>query len=107
TTLANTTNASEIIVLPLHDALPISRYRNPSIRAPYPCWRVSAARFDECVPVEHCRPVQHSAREPVGHTARVLARRFWSAANQRRSEEHTSELQSRFDIVCRLLLEKK
>src|SRR5207249_8069109 len=26
---------------------------------------------------------------------------------QSRSEEHTSELQSRFDIVCRLLLEKK
>src|SRR5207249_12266640 len=26
---------------------------------------------------------------------------------QIRSEEHTSELQSRFDIVCRLLLEKK
>src|SRR6266513_2158581 len=26
---------------------------------------------------------------------------------QWRSEEHTSELQSRFDIVCRLLLEKK
>src|SRR5438067_8310518 len=43
---------------------------------------------------------------------------FWSdprtvrAANGRwglvyRSEEHTSELQSRFDLVCRLLLEKK
>src|SRR5699024_11572793 len=28
------------------------------------------------------------------------------AASQR-SEEHTSELQSRFDLVCRLLLEKK
>src|SRR5699024_11626366 len=27
--------------------------------------------------------------------------------SQRRSEEHTSELQSRFDLVCRLLLEKK
>src|SRR5207249_11216339 len=27
--------------------------------------------------------------------------------NHRRSEEHTSELQSRFDLVCRLLLEKK
>src|SRR5699024_11838362 len=27
--------------------------------------------------------------------------------HQRRSEEHTSELQSRFDLVCRLLLEKK
>src|SRR5699024_11888988 len=25
----------------------------------------------------------------------------------KRSEEHTSELQSRFDLVCRLLLEKK
>src|SRR5207249_10928794 len=29
------------------------------------------------------------------------------AANEERSEEHTSELQSRFDLVCRLLLEKK
>src|SRR5215469_12753548 len=28
-------------------------------------------------------------------------------AGQRRSEEHTSELQSRRDLVCRLLLEKK
>src|SRR5207249_6135425 len=31
--------------------------------------------------------------------------RFWSFG--KRSEEHTSELQSRFDLVCRLLLEKK
>src|SRR5206468_12662687 len=30
-----------------------------------------------------------------------------SAAAQVRSEEHTSELQSRSDLVCRLLLEKK
>src|SRR5438067_7084913 len=29
------------------------------------------------------------------------------APRQDRSEEHTSELQSRFDLVCRLLLEKK
>src|SRR6266704_6025194 len=29
------------------------------------------------------------------------------AAGPARSEEHTSELQSRFDLVCRLLLEKK
>src|SRR5699024_11579039 len=29
------------------------------------------------------------------------------ALNTERSEEHTSELQSRFDLVCRLLLEKK
>src|SRR5699024_1431144 len=30
-----------------------------------------------------------------------------SEGSQHRSEEHTSELQSRFDLVCRLLLEKK
>src|SRR5699024_12750798 len=37
--------------------------------------------------------------DPPGPTAGSGARR--------RSEEHTSELQSRFDLVCRLLLEKK
>src|SRR6266513_5898586 len=31
----------------------------------------------------------------------------WRRAVSPRSEEHTSELQSRFDLVCRLLLEKK
>src|SRR5699024_11957583 len=33
--------------------------------------------------------------------------RVFSASSSARSEEHTSELQSRFDLVCRLLLEKK
>src|SRR2546428_6370866 len=32
---------------------------------------------------------------------------LWSPTCQGRSEEHTSELQSRSDLVCRLLLEKK
>src|SRR5437868_13075616 len=32
---------------------------------------------------------------------------FVFAGTLMRSEEHTSELQSRFDLVCRLLLEKK
>src|SRR5207249_6769628 len=31
----------------------------------------------------------------------------WGMVLAGRSEEHTSELQSRFDLVCRLLLEKK
>src|SRR5699024_11554859 len=35
------------------------------------------------------------------------ARRQLMAAAALRSEEHTSELQSRFELVCRLLLEKK
>src|SRR5437868_13584881 len=43
----------------------------------------------------------------------VPGRKFAANANRSRrrmlfrSEEHTSELQSRFDLVCRLLLEKK
>src|SRR5690349_23003699 len=32
---------------------------------------------------------------------------LWDGKENRRSEEHTSELQSRRDLVCRLLLEKK
>src|SRR5690349_3166971 len=32
---------------------------------------------------------------------------LYAESNQERSEEHTSELQSRRDLVCRLLLEKK
>src|SRR2546426_7609114 len=31
----------------------------------------------------------------------------WNCAGERRSEEHTSELQSPCNLVCRLLLEKK
>src|SRR5699024_11996704 len=37
----------------------------------------------------------------------VLDMRKWAILMHYRSEEHTSELQSRFDLVCRLLLEKK
>src|SRR5699024_12041040 len=40
---------------------------------------------------------------PRGECATVSSR----PARMVRSEEHTSELQSRFDLVCRLLLEKK
>src|SRR2546430_9635833 len=37
----------------------------------------------------------------------VLRMMVWSSSSIRRSEEHTSELQSQSNIVCRLLLEKK
>src|SRR5437867_6407506 len=33
--------------------------------------------------------------------------KFMAEVNKRRSEEHTSELQTPYDLVCRLLLEKK
>src|SRR2546429_3587809 len=38
---------------------------------------------------------------------RQMLERFGLAKETRRSEEHTSELQSRLHLVCRLLLEKK
>src|SRR5207249_11871407 len=46
----------------------------------------------------------------VGHTQNARAYAFnpaFASHDFQRSEEHTSELQSRFDLVCRLLLEKK
>src|SRR5699024_11500950 len=42
--------------------------------------------------------------EPVTHLHNPRSAELLPAE---RSEEHTSELQSRFDLVCRLLLEKK
>src|SRR6266704_4165018 len=51
------------------------------------------------------------SRCDAGHTLTCLAYcrtvPIDQGATCDRSEEHTSELQSRFDIVCRLLLEKK
>src|SRR5690349_24181451 len=51
---------------------------------------------------------RHAGLDRTGGDGPVRGRR--SAArrpHRRRSEEHTSELQSRRDLVCRLLLEKK
>src|SRR2546422_5037992 len=50
------------------------------------------------------RVVAARQRPPAGLHARTQTRRAAAAA---RSEEHTSELQSRLHLVCRLLLEKK
>src|SRR5205085_12346237 len=49
------------------------------------------------------RPAKSGAS--AGQTASVFAGRFLDLAT--RSEEHTSELQSQSNLVCRLLLEKK
>src|SRR6266536_1557854 len=46
-----------------------------------------------------------SASAADGRSARCGS--WWRSARGCRSEEHTSELQSRVDLVCRLLLEKK
>src|SRR2546428_6796153 len=52
-------------------------------------------------------PPHHHAVVPAGLHARGPRRSVVPAARADRSEEHTSELQSRSDLVCRLLLEKK
>src|SRR5436190_15789970 len=41
------------------------------------------------------------------HCEQVFRSGAWAAQSPDRSEEHTSELQSHSDLVCRLLLEKK
>src|SRR3712207_7265955 len=60
---------------------------------------LAARRVDTRAGAE--RP-EHHARELYGPVAALAQQR-----EQRRSEEHTSELQSRQYLVCRLLLEKK
>src|SRR5437867_9792091 len=75
---------SEIYTLSLHDALPISVGRNPTVSGTCSKGTSSHSPSRPCVCGE-CDEV------PFEH----------------RSEEHTSELQSPYDLVCRLLLEKK
>src|SRR2546422_11758460 len=47
------------------------------------------------------------ARHRLGALGRLEGERALAPALPERSEEHTSELQSRLHLVCRLLLEKK
>src|SRR2546422_3643343 len=56
-------------------------------------------------------PPTGSRKRPTGSPAPSNHSDCWRTSNsnnrRRRSEEHTSELQSRLHLVCRLLLEKK
>src|SRR5207247_10040390 len=78
--------------LSLHDALPICQRHGPRRRA---------RRLED-----HRRLVR-DCDDPGAHAAEAGDRRLHLATDEPRSEEHTSELQSRVDLVCRLLLEKK
>src|SRR5689334_24144284 len=77
---------TQIYTLSLHDALPIS----PNSAAVSANWK---RRARSCT-------ASCAKRKPAPR-ARPRVRL------PRRSEEHTSELQSQFHLVCRLLLEKK
>src|SRR5690606_41939804 len=81
--------------LSLHDALPILPMRRMSgSGAPSPLG-LSAAHF----------ALRTSASAEI--TSAMPGFSTPSSASEMRSEEHTSELQSREKLVCRLLLEKK
>src|SRR3712207_8014438 len=96
----NDTATTEIYTLSLHDALPISRSSSGlprrSPRSPSPTG-------------SRPTPDARAARSALG--ARGGGHPIFGAAGAAlcvgRSEEHTSELQSRQYLVCRLLLEKK
>src|SRR5690348_17999905 len=55
----------------------------------------------------HARLARRRRRRRAGHLAAAGPRGPDRGAQPRRSEEHTSELQSPVHLVCRLLLEKK
>src|SRR5256886_13568883 len=52
-------------------------------------------------------PISHPVRDAVAHHPAGRPRDRPGTVRARRSEEHTSELQSQSNLVCRLLLEKK
>src|SRR5438067_4379122 len=72
--------------------------RPPPRSTPFPTRRSSDLAQPPSVAVRRAGEA-HAQRAAVGAQSAV--------ALDVRSEEHTSELQSRFDLVCRLLLEKK
>src|SRR2546422_5504570 len=83
----NDTATTEIYTLSLHDALPISG-------------KVGRERPDRSsyLPAHSQMVHRGDCRRSINHRG---------ASGRGRSEEHTSELQSRLHLVCRLLLEKK
>src|SRR3712207_9112692 len=97
----NDTATPEIYTLSLHDALPISW----STREGRPR-RACMLGFP---PLSGCAgDGEIGARRVPGASAAAVRHRLPDARlGHRRSEEHTSELQSRQYLVCRLLLEKK
>src|SRR5260370_42685542 len=82
----NDTATTEIYTLSLHDALPISCLPKRPCDFASDVWGLGSVTV---------MPASSHARRPA------------SRSRCQRSEEHTSELQSHLNLVCRLLLEKK
>src|SRR5256886_1527911 len=98
------TATTEIYPLPLHDALPICR-PGPRLWTIPPPGRPKVQALSK-PPFQADRKVIPGAPRwatSAGAPGPAEPARAWSP----RSEEHTSELQSQSNLVCRLLLEKK
>src|SRR5688572_31676213 len=96
-TSSNDPPPTAIYTLSLHDALPISMGSwQKTCQMPVPTWRLSV------------NSMPWRLRFAVVCASPVVVKAMWSITPARsRSEEHTSELQSQSNLVCRLLLEKK
>src|SRR5256885_7647944 len=94
----NDTATTEIYTLSLHDALPISTEAPAGFDTP----TLSQNQGSESI--------SNGIAEPRGDTFALDQQKLEEAHDVNsglRSEEHTSELQSPCNLVCRLLLEKK
>src|SRR5699024_12590258 len=98
----------------IHSSL--QAFGDHSVRHSFPTRRSSDLKVAVGVPLAAvidpalgALPLQHPALAALGaDAAGVLHQALGALAlGEARSEEHTSELQSRFELVCRLLLEKK
>src|SRR2546430_7373234 len=72
--------------------------RRPPRSTLFPYTTLFRSRSASCFPL--CRSIVLLLR-------RIVTARSWTLPATQRSEEHTSELQSQSNLVCRLLLEKK
>src|SRR3989454_4840226 len=101
-------------VVPLATPEPVfaARVRPPAPGPPLPTSR-RAIFYDvenASHPAHIARVIEHLAIDPLGGRTEFVAVGNWRVIGPdtgRRSEEHTSELQSPCKLVCRLLLEKK
>src|SRR5207249_7098778 len=97
-------SSAAVSTLSLHDALPISALS-----------AVPPGQVSSCTITVTYTPPAGATGAALNGSARLTVMGYGTAGatqpatiiNTTRSEEHTSELQSRFDLVCRLLLEKK
>src|SRR5699024_12634133 len=101
---------------------PMQPFPHPSLLLPFPTRRSSdlpQAPIAQLAEADGLKPFQCRFESDWGHRSirstflrevfpKVLSKWLVDGIHVgSRSEEHTSELQSRFDLVCRLLLEKK